>query len=701
MKQNTLVKGPAYTNLIELLQHQARINGHKTCFSYLSNGIDVVESITYSELEIRAKAIAVEFRSLSKSGDRAMLLMPNGIDYIVGFWACIYAGLIAVTAYPPQHKRRDWGRLNNIMKDSEASVVLCSQEYDVAVASWLKESAHSCRQFVVGRESLSFSEQWSQPDIDANSVAYLQYSSGSTGSPKGVVLGHGNLVHNTSLIAKEFYLDSSSNVVTWLPMYHDMGFVGGVLSPMMAGASVWLLPPPVVLQTPFLWLKAISDYKAVMSGGPNFIYEHCVARISEEQKSELNLSLWRFAANGAEPIQIETLVRFYESFSRCGLTEKALKPCYGMAETCLFITATAHDLSYRGVALEKAPFQQGKVLPSCTGVSSNHIVNVPSSGRINDQMSIRIVDPETKLVLPDNLIGEIWVRGGSVAQGYWNKLEATEETFGNILDGENGYLRTGDLGFVLDGWLYVSGRAKEVVIVNGRNLYPQDIEATVQSVDGVLAAHGGAVFETLDNQVVVVQELTRQGMRCNDHEQIILKIRQAVAEVHEISLHSVLLIKPVSLPKTTSGKIQRLKSRDLYVRNEFSAIAEWFSNDFLDHARKELIEPDFVANDEASIRNWICFWIASRLKIDIDEVDFNQKLAATGLDSIDAMTLTHELSQKLENTLSAELIWQYPTASELAEFLAKISKKHTLQVKSQSAFSRESMEEESLLEGEI
>lgn len=713
MSQDFLGNVSSYSNLIELLEQQVHFNGDKVCFTLLANGSDVSEEISYADLSLRARAIAVELKTVSNPGDRAMLLMPNSIDYIVGFFGCIYAGLIAVTAYVPQQRRRDWGRLNGILEDSESSLVLCSAEHEGQVTDWLMDSQRDCRKFVLGQETVSLAEQWSMPNINSNSVAYLQYSSGSTGSPKGVMLGHGNLIHNTSLIVQEFALDRSSNVVTWLPMYHDMGFVGGVLSAINVGASVCLLPPPIVLQAPFLWLKAISAYKAVISGGPNFIYEHCVARISKEQKQELDLSHWRFAANGAEPIHAATLARFSQSFAECGLSASALKPCYGMAETCLFVTATAHDGAYRNVVLDKLALQKGLLVKSEEAIAeqdlSDSFVRVPSSGRVNNQMSICIVDPVTKQALGSDRVGEIWISGDSVAQGYWNKLDVTAETFGNEIINDplnekaackGQYLRTGDLGFVLDGWLYVSGRAKEMVIVNGRNHYPQDIEATVQTVDSDLAPHGGAVFETADNKVVVVQELTRQGMRRKDLEQVILTIRQTVAEVHEISLSAIVLLKPVSLAKTTSGKIQRLKSGELYSRNALNVVQQWRADDENINANEVQIsdEPELIAGDKNSISYWICYWIANRLQVTLADVNPEQKLVATGLDSIDSMTLTHELSQRLNTNLTAELVWQYPTTNMLAAFLASVQDDAMHKDK---ATKSDKQEEESLLEGEI
>ncbi|WP_036228369.1 AMP-binding protein, partial [Marinobacterium jannaschii] len=681
----TTVEQPA--NWVELLQYQARCHGERTCFSLLGNGSDVSASISYAELDQRARALAVELLEHARAGDRAMLLMPNGIDYVVGFFGCIYAGLIAVTAYPPQHKRRDWGRISGMLTDCEAAVVLCAAEHSAKVNAWLQAEAHGCRLLQVGSESLVQAAQWQMPQIDKQTVAYLQYSSGSTGSPKGVMLGHGNLLHNTALIAREFGMGGEDRFVSWLPMYHDMGFIGGVLTPLALGAATWLIPPPVALQNPYLWLKAISDFKATTSGGPNFIFEHCVARISEVQKAGLDLSHWRCSVNGAEPIQARTLADFNCAFASSGLAQTTLKPSYGMAETCLFVTATPEDERYRAVQLDKTLLQQGRV-----SLSDQNSLEQAGSGRINDQMDVRIVDPQSGQSLPADQVGEIWIRGASVAQGYWNKPELSAATFGNQIDGVTGYLRTGDLGFILDGHLYVCGRRKEMLIVNGRNHYPQDIEATIQTVDSDLAAHGGAVFELGDGsgQVIAVQELSRQGCRREGLDQLITRIRQAVAEVHEITLAAVVLIAPVSLPKTTSGKIQRLQCRDQYQQQSLRIQAQWQQSGPGNADQAEVLPP-LVAGDSGQISAWICGWIAHRLGIAADTVDASQELVATGLDSVDAMTLTHELAEGLGRELSPDLVWHYPTIDALAQYLEE-----SLAVAPQSE-----PEQELLLEGEI
>jgi len=659
----------AANDWIDLLQMQARCRGEQICFSLLADGSTVSQQISFAELDLRARALAVSLSRQVEAGDRVMLLMPNGIDYIVGFFATLYAGLIAVTAYPPQHKKRDWGRISGMVQDCDARLVLCSAAQHDKVAQWLQAEAAGCPLQVVGTELLAEAQHWQKPVLADNALAYLQYSSGSTGAPKGVMLSHANLLHNVATIVQEYQMDSADRFVSWLPMYHDMGFVGGVLAPLFAGAQTWLIPPPVALQTPFLWLKAISDLAATVSGGPNFIFEHCVARISEAQKAELDLSRWRCAVNGAEPIHAQTLAQFNQAFARAGLDEKTLKPSYGMAETCLFVSAVAADEGYRTVQLDDALLGQGRVVEVAEGG-----VQQASSGRLNARLQVQIVGPDTGVPVAADQVGEIWIRSASVAAGYWNKPEISAQTFNQTLNGEPGYLRTGDLGFVLDNQLYVCGRRKEMLIVNGRNHYPQDIEATVQTLDADLSDHGAAVFELTEGRepaVVLVQELSRRGSRRDDLDTLITGIRQVVAQVHEISLAAVVLIAPVSLAKTTSGKIQRLRCREQYQAGELRVVAQWQqAAESVQVTTAELL-PALVAGDALAIEQWVLGWIAVRLDVSVESLEPTLELVASGLDSVDALTLTHELAQGLNRELLPDLIWDYPTVHQLAAHLAQ------------------------------
>lgn len=673
-------------NWVDVLHIQAKEYPDKIAFSFLSKGEAITHAITYAELNERAKALAIDVLRASNPGDRVMLLMPNGIDYIVGFFACLYAGVIAVTAYPPLHKKRDWGRINSLLIDSEPCLVLSDLKHKEKVTVWLNENAPTCKLITVGDEDLSLAKHWQKPNVSGVSVAYLQYSSGSTGSPKGVMLSHQNLLHNVRLSSHVYGVKPNHGLVSWLPMYHDMGLIGSVLNPIYNGSPAWLMPPAIALQKPFLWLKAISDFKAAFSAGPNFIYEHCVNRITDKQKEMLDLSSWVCSINGAEPIQSKTLIDFNNAFEVCGLPRTTLTPSYGMAETSLFVTAIPVASEFSSVRLNKAELLSGNVVPDNGGIA------VVSSGYINDEMNVEIVDPLTNQALASDRVGEIWIQGDSVSTGYWNNRKATKEAFDFSLSRDNGltddgFVRSGDIGFIQGNNLYVCGRSKEVIIVHGRNHFPQDIEMTAQGVSDILNAHGGAAFSIeADNdgpqRTVLVQELSRHGLRQDSYDDLILAIRQAVAETHEISLAAILLIAPISIAKTTSGKIQRVMCREQYLSESLNVVVEWHADEVNEDVATQTKQLNdvaqcsiLIAGNQQSIERWVLYWIAQRMNISVESLDRSQELVSTGLDSVDGMTLVHELSEQLKLSLNAELVWQYPTIGALSQYLAQANTK--------------------------
>ncbi|WP_428240820.1 AMP-binding protein [Gynuella sp.] len=640
---------------IECLQNQAAGYGDKPCFEYSSDGVSVSGSITFAQLDQRARALAVQLRRQLDTGERAVLMMPNGIEYIVGFFACVYAGIVAVTAYPPQSRRRDWGRLSAVARDCQARQIICLDQHVGTVEEWLSSESLACEVTVVPAQGdMAAANDWCRPAIQADDLMFLQYSSGSTGMPKGVMLSHANLLANARMIQQQLGFSAQRNCVSWLPMYHDMGFVGYVLTPLLSGATVRLLPPPLVVQSPYLWLKTISDCRAAISGGPNFIFDHCVSRINPAQRASLDLSCWEVIPNGAEPILATTLQRFEQAFAGTGLAAEAMKPSYGMAEACLFVSTTPAQERYR--------------------VWSGETAQWVSSGRLHDGLDICIADPVTLEPQAEGEVGEICFRGTSVSRGYWAKDEINQQVFNQTIAAESGYFRTGDLGFIRDGYLYVSGRLKEMLIVRGNNYFPQDIEATVQAVDDDLTDHGGAVFAVQQSgqpeQLVLVQELTRQGSRRHDLEQLIHRIRQVVTESHDISLSTVVLISPASLAKTTSGKIQRLRSRELFLADQLKVIRQWQASALEED--ESLVElPTLAAPVTAgAIENWICHWAAQQTQLPLTSIDTGQPLSASGLDSVDAMTLSEALSQALPQDIDSELIWQSDTISALAQAVA-------------------------------
>ncbi len=681
-------------NWVNVLESRATNNAEDIAFSFLSDGEVVTRKITYLELSLRVKALAVDLLKHACPGDRAILLMPNGIDYIIGLFACFYSGIIAVTAYPPLHKKRDWKRINSMLSDSAPSVLLSDSKLLEKVHIWQQENAPRCHLAEVGKEDLSLTDNWQMPVINTESIAYLQYSSGSTGDPKGVMLSHKNLLHNVCLSCQFYNVSDKDSLVSWLPMYHDMGLIGSILNPIYSGNKAWLIPPAVILQKPFLWLKAISDFKATVSAGPNFIFEHCVNRVSDTQKHTIDLSSWRCAINGAEPIKVKTLSDFTKAFAVSGLSDTVLSPSYGMAESSLFIAGTPTNEQPISLKADREDYKNSKIQINDSGIS------IASSGVLNNAMDVKIVNTKISQALPDDTVGEILVKGDSVARGYWNKKELSNTTFNNYVNGEGGYLNTGDLGFIHDNNLYICGRNKEVIIVNGRNHFPQDIEATIQSVDTALTDHGGAVFsvnanEDGEQQIIAVQELSRAAAKQKDHQALIEQLRQAVAEVHEINLTTVILVAPMTLNKTTSGKIQRFLSKEKFINDELKIIDQWHKPQITSRydlnqgitlvATKKL--PSLRANEPKLIEAWIITWVSQQLEIDPNKLKPGQELINLGLDSVDAMMLINELATQLNVNIDPEQIWQYPSIKDISLYLSSLDKKE------QSS--------ESMLEGEI
>lgn len=676
---------------INVLECQADNNPNEIAFTFLSDGEVISQKISYLGLSQQSKALAVHLLKYANTGDRAMLLMPNSIDYIIALFACLYAGIIAVPAYPPLHKKRDWKRINSLLLDSNPTLLLCDSKSLEKTRAWQQENAQRCQLIEMGSEDILLAEQWKKPNITANSIAYLQYSSGSTGDPKGVMLSHKNLLHNVALSCQFYKITEQDKLVSWLPMYHDMGLIGSILNPIYAGFSAHLIPPAVILQRPFLWLKAISDFKATFSAGPNFIYEHCVNCISDEQLATLDLSTWRCAVNGAEPIKEKTLREFNQKFARCGLSTTTLTPSYGMAEASLFVAGNMTNNEFSSINVDKTLLAKGKAVNNESGAA------IVSSGILNKEMTIKIVNTNVSQILPDGEIGSILIKGDSVSLGYWGKKDLSESVFNNYANGEGGYLDSGDIGFIVNKNLYICGRNKEVVIVNGRNHFPQDIEATIQSLHTDIVDHGGAVFSLnecgdQEQRVIAVQELSRSGMKAENHQQLITAIRQSVAATHDINLSAVILIAPMSLNKTTSGKIQRYLCREKYISNELKIIAEWEQVPaIINSANDDLFvseqPPVLIAGDAQSIQRWITDWIAKKLTINELDLDETKELVSLGLDSVDAMTLVHDLTIQLGVKIDPEQIWQYPTINAISLYLSTLNNSSDV--------------EEVILEGEI
>ncbi|BAY99792.1 beta-ketoacyl synthase [Tolypothrix tenuis PCC 7101] len=563
------------TTLVDLLEYRASHQPEQTAYTFLADGITADSSFTYGELHQKAQAIAAYLQSQKAYQERVLLLYPPGLDFAAAFFGCLYAGAVAVPAYPPR-PNQSIARLQAIAANAQAKIALTTQAVLALVQPQLQEFAdlRSLQWQATDNLDKNWAQDWRRVEVSSDNLAFLQYTSGSTSTPKGVMISHANLLHNSSLIYQSFQHSPESRGVIWLPAYHDMGLIGGILQPLYGGFPVFLMSPMIFLQKPFYWLQAISRYQATTSGGPNFAYDLCVRKITPEQRATLDLSSWEVAFNGAEPVRAETMEQFATLFAPCGFRREAFYPCYGMAETTLIIAGGDKAALPTVETVEENALKQHQVIPSDHHLNSQNIV---SCGQTLANLQVVIVNPETLTPCSPNEVGEIWVSGASVAQGYWHNPQATKEYFQAYLaDSQQGpFLRTGDLGFLHQGELFVTGRLKDLIIIRGRNYYPQDIELTVAQAHPSLRLGAGAAF-TIEREngarLVIVQEVERQYLRHLNVAEVVGKIREAVLQQHELQIHTVALIKTATLPKTSSGKVQRYACREHFLAQKLDIL---------------------------------------------------------------------------------------------------------------------------------
>jgi acyl-CoA synthetase (AMP-forming)/AMP-acid ligase II len=571
-----------FSTFVDLMRYRAQAQNDRRAYTFLQNGETEDSSLTYQELDRRARAIAARLQSIAAPGDRALLLYPSGLEFMSAFFGCLYAGVVAVPAYPPKRNQK-MSRLQAIVADAQAKVALTTTSELINIEPRIAENPEllALQWLVTDAIASDLASDWQEANLCGDNVAFLQYTSGSTGTPKGVIVTHSNLMHNEQAIEMAFGHSDRTVYVSWLPLFHDMGLIGNVLQSLYLGISCVLMPPVAFLQKPFHWLQAISRYGGTTSGGPNFAYDLCVRKITPEQKASLDLSSWDLAFNGSEPIRAETLEQFAAAFESCGFRKEAFYPCYGMAETTLFIAGGLKTNAPVVSAVDPIALEQNQVVASIAKQES--VRKIVGCGKTWLEHKIAIVEPESMTRLSDGQVGEIWVAGSSVAGGYWQKFEQTEQTFNAYLaDTKEGpFLRTGDLGFVQHGELFVTGRLKDVIIIRGRNHYPQDIELTVEKSHPSLRTGCGATFSVDDKgqeRLVVVQEVERSFLRKLNVNEVIGNIRQAVTQEHDLEVYAVLLLKPGSIPKTSSGKLQRHACRAGFLAGSLDVVEDWSIN---------------------------------------------------------------------------------------------------------------------------
>jgi acyl-CoA synthetase (AMP-forming)/AMP-acid ligase II len=608
---------------VERLRHWAQVKPDQTAFIFLEQGETEAECLTFGELHRRASDIAVYLRVHAEPGERALLVYPTGLAFVEALCGCLYAGVIPIPTNPPG-LNRSARRLDAIARDARASLVLSTAEFmraldgrqeqlpDLQARRWVDHAVMRGDGQGTGRMPTAPTSPQAI-EVKPGDLAFIQYTSGSTNVPKGVMVSYRNLSYNCHALRQFRQAESreDSVIVTWTPLFHDMGLIYGIFQGIFDGHMDVLMTPIAFIQKPARWLRAISRYRGTLSGGPNFAYGICATKISTQECQGLDLSSWRLAYNGAEPVRAETHARFAEKFAPYGLNPEILQPAYGLAEATLVVSAYGGMRRTITFPAERVALENGRMVRSDPGDEKNcrHVVDC---GPPLLETRLAIVNPQTGRRCAADEIGEIWMAGGNVAEGYWDNPEATQATYGAVIQdsGEGPFLRTGDLGFLYEGDLYITGRHKDLIIVRGRNYYPQDIEYTVEKCHPAMRPGCGAAFSIQvegNEQLVIVQEvrqkpsadkpsgITDRGSNAGDGQkavagiadpgyrsdtrynwqEIINKARYEVAREHGLRVYGILLIPPGAVPKTSSGKIMRAEARSMYLEDQFEAVAGW------------------------------------------------------------------------------------------------------------------------------
>ena len=571
-----------YNSIVEILKDRASKKPDATAYIFLEDGENKELQLTYRELEARVKAIATKLQVSASQGDRVLLVYPynNSLGFITAFFGCLYAGLVAVPCHPPI-SRLTTAEVQSRLVDADTKIVLSdaslitqlqkklveSSKFKIEDIQWLDTDK------IVNLENLA--DNYQIPEINPDSFAFLQYTSGSTGEPKGVIITHRCLLQNQEMLRVAFAHDENSVGVGWLPLFHDMGLIGNVIQTVYLGACCVMMSPISFVQKPIRWLNVISKYKATTSGAPNFAYDLLCDRAKPEQIEKLDLSNWKLAFCGAEPVKETTIDRFSDKFASCGFQKSAFYPCYGMAEATLMITGGDYKKPPTIKYVDKIALEENKVIVREKNESG--ITTIVSAGYPWLDGKVAIANPQTLKECAANEVGEIWFTSSSVGKGYWRKPEKTQATFQANL-GNKQYLRTGDLGFLSDGELYITGRLNDVLVFWGLNHYPQQIERTVEEAHPALKPNcGAAISITVEGQerLAIVQEIERSHRRSFVLEDVVEAIRWEIFQQHFVDVYSIVLLKPGGLPKTSSGKVQRTATKELYLADNLPAMAQW------------------------------------------------------------------------------------------------------------------------------
>ncbi|MFI4954537.1 MAG: AMP-binding protein [Gammaproteobacteria bacterium] len=640
-----------------LLHHAQTIPEHKA-FTFLADGIEEQEYLTYAKLDKQARAIAAILQQKVRPKDRVLLCYFPGLDFVTAFMGCLYADAIAVPTYPLKNNRHGQ-RLLKILSDCEPSLILGTQK-SLEVMQAQQEFSHYSylHTDAMNEDSASL---YRHHLARAKDLAFLQYTSGSTGKPKGVMVSHANICANVTIIQQHFHGGLNDIAVSWLPVQHDMGIIGNFLYTLCFGTREIWMAPAAFLEHPIRWLAAIDKYGANICGSPNFGYQLCVDNITEKELAGIDLSKLEIAYVGSEPVRAETLQQFTQKFAPYGFNERAFLPCYGMAETTLLISCVPKEQNPTVVLLNKDALTRG-----CIEEDPSSHYPLVSCGYIDKSYTAKIINATTLEVAQPGEVGEVWIRGPSVAQGYWGKPTTSKKTFhAQLANDKNFYLRTGDLGFILQDQLYITGRLKDLIIMQGRNIYPQDIEKAIEITNSAIRPGCSAAFPLEINnaeQLIVVAEIKRSA-RKTPVEQIFHSMRQAVFDAVEVVPYHLILLPPLCALRTTSGKIQRKETKSAYLAGELPILAA-----------DEIIRPMLDAHPKyQQIEHDLRVLLAKALSLETSQIDVNQNFSTLNGTSIHALIFQQQVMTYVAGRfdLSPTLAFDYPTITDLARYLYK------------------------------
>jgi len=684
---DSTVKTPAESShLLEVLYYWVKTSPNKELLRFYPQGEleENYESRSFIEFYQNISQIAKSLEAYH--GQQAILFYQSGISFLEALFACFMAGVVAVPAYAPR-RNQNVERIVSLLDNCEPAIILSSTrvmeqsrkafEQSIQQSSSPLKNQHLSLPWLCSDEIDSNNHTHQQniqapPALDPHSLAFLQYTSGSTGQPKGVMVSHHNLIYNLRMAENNFKLPSDTRCISWLPLFHDMGLIGAVMMPMYWGAGSWLMPPAAFLQKPLRWLNMISEAgksSHVASAAPNFAYQLCIDQINEAQLEAIDLSNWTFALNGSEPVRSETVSKFIEKFGQYGFPETAMGPSYGMAE-CTLLASTRRHKPLASINVNSETLAQDKIELYSENPQSNTLhQSLQSSGSSCTEQDLAIVNSNTFKPCEEGEVGEIWLKGEHIAQGYFRQEALSQECFQAYTSNQEGpYLRTGDRGAIINQELYITGRIKDMLVIRGRNIYPQDIEHSASRSFDALQVDSAAAFsipnaETLEEELVIVQEVARAARKNFDGKQAALAIRQAVAKEQGVEVKHIAFIRFASIAKTSSGKIQRQKCRSLYLSQGLSLEAQWdkqekpsiVADNFQQLPLIAEFNPEQRDNFTTELSLYIQQFIATRLQCKSDDISLSAPLDSTGLDSVDIIHLASELEnwgqQRLEHSL--------------------------------------------------